>query len=413
LGRPAEQLTRLIEDKWNIKTIILDILSDESLPTQCAVVEIRTPSWQFESAGLRAVHLDDIGASSLGNSDRNAISSILSGGNADTGPFSRLGWIEEAQSWIETAVSKDEVTFTSDLRHLNAGGDFCLLRLGTVSGSAYWLKAVGGSNIREFNITTYLAEHCPQYLPRVIAVRKDWNAWVMEEFGSSLHKAASLAEFESAVRGLALLQQHLVGRSNDLLEVRCGDHRMPTLISHIGEVIDYLNESMSLQTERKVPQLSSIRLSELGDLLFETCSALQDLGIPDSVMHNDISPGSILSDGVNCVFTDWCEAYVGNPFITLEQLCVHAARKTSEPELWVQKLRGVYKSCWNGFLTELQIDRAIHLVPLVSVFSYLYGRGDWLRSSRRNEPVVQSYSRSLARHMDRIASSQQLAETLC
>jgi hypothetical protein len=113
------------------------------------------------------------------------------------------------------------------------------------------------------------------------------------------------------------------------------------------------------------------------------------------------------------VFTDWCEARVGNPFITLEQLCVHATRKTDDPELWVQSLRSVYRSRWIGVLTEGQISGTLQVAPLVAVFSYLYGRGDWLHTPKQSEPAFLSYSRSLARHMDRIATCMNLSESQC
>jgi hypothetical protein len=140
---------------------------------------------------------------------------------------------------------------------------------------------------------------------------------------------------------------------------------------------------------------------------------MEDLNIPDSLMHNDISPGSILTNGSDCVFTDWCEAYVGNPFITLEQLCVHASRKSESSQYWSSALKDVYRSVWVENLTEHQVERALQLAPLLSVLSYLHGRGDWLEPSRRTQPAFLSYSRSLARHMDRIANSAELREALC
>jgi hypothetical protein len=188
---------------------------------------------------------------------------------------------------------------------------------------------------------------------------------------------------------------------------------MGTIRSHIDEVMEYLDEAMRQQTSVKVPALASSRLREIGSLLHGACYALEQLRIPDSLMHNDISPGSILSNGKDCVFTDWCEAYVGNPFLTLEQICVHIARKTDESESWTARLKSVYKSCWAEVLTEHQIDRAFQLAPLISVLSYLYGRGDWLHSPRRAQASFLSYSRSLARHMDRIARNPALGEALC
>jgi hypothetical protein len=259
----------------------------------------------------------------------------------------------------------------------------------------------------------YLAKNCPDYLPRIVAAKSDWNAWVMEDFGCSLDGSTSLTDFESAVYQLASLQKQLTRRCHELLDVRCGDHRTQTLRGHIDPLIAYLDEAMQLQTSTKVMKLSGTRLREIGNLLHQACCGLEDLGIPDSIMHNDVSPGSILIGGDKCVFTDWCEAFVGNPFITLEQICVHTSNRTREPDSWKRALRNVYRSCWLDLLTEHQIDRAFELVPIISVLSYLLGRGEWLTSPRRDEPGILSYSRSLARHMDRIAQGPEFAEALC
>jgi len=296
---------------------------------------------------------------------------------------------------------------------LNGGGAFCLLRLGTKSGPAYWIKGVGEPNSHEFDITGFLATHCPEYLPRIVAMRSDWNAWVMEEFGSSLHNSDSLDDFARAVCRLADLQIGLVGKSVELLAARCADHRTEVLSSHIDEIIDYLDGAMRLQTNTKVSPLTTFRLHEIRNILHEACFVLQELRIPDSLIHNDISPGSILGKGTHCVFTDWCEGYVGNPFITFEQLCVHVARKTDKPELWVRPLENAYRTRWTDVLTDRQINGALQIVPLISVLSYLYSRGDWLQSSRRNEPAFLSYSRGLARHMDRIARGSEFMEATC
>jgi hypothetical protein len=245
-------------------------------------------------------------------------------------------------------------------------------------------------------------------------MRGDWNAWVMQEFGKSLHHSQSLRDFELATTRLAGLQRALVGKTEELIAAQFMDHRMHVLASHIDELIDYLEEAMGRQTSKTVPAMSAHRLREIGNLLHESCDTMENLGIPDSVMHGDMSPGSILGDGERgCVLIDWCEAYVGNPFITFEQLCVHAVRKADSPSAWRQSLADSYRTCWREVLTEKQIDRALELTSLICVLSYLYGRGDWLHSSRRNEPEFQSYMRSLARHMDRIAGRSNQPEVVC
>ena len=359
------------------------------------------------------VGVDDLPDSSLAESERATLHSILAGEDAGRGPFSRIGWVEEAQTWIQRAISEREVTFTGALRQLNAGGEFCLIRFSTVCGPAVWLKAVGAPNTREFEITAFLANTCPQYLPSIAAMREDWHAWVMDECGSPLHSSSPLRDYEQAAHNLAHLQIELCDKSAELLDVHCSDHRIQTLDSHVDSLIAYLDEAMYLQASTKVTKLIGARLETIRTLLHHTCATLEELGIPDSLMHGDISPGSILNDGRDCVFTDWCEAYVGNPFITLEQFCSHLARNSEQSQSSILAVKNVYRSCWTELLQEHQIERALRLTPLISILSYLYGRGDWLSSPQRHDPSFQGYARSLARHMDRVATSIEFTETSC
>src|ERR1700722_207465 len=305
--RPAEQLTIQIEARWKIRTIVLDILVDPGFDIPCAVAEVRTDSWDFENEGFCVTQPDKICDTSLRDSQRSSLEAILLGNDTNGSVFSRIGWIDDAQRWIQSTLHEREVIFTGELRQLNGGGAFCLLRLGTPEGPAYWIKGVGKPNTHEFAVTNYLARHCPEYLPPVVAMRGDWNAWVMEEFGSSLHNSDSLDDFERAVSQLTYLQKRLTGRTEELLAAQCMDHRIGTLSSHIDEIIEYLDGAMRLQASTKVSPLTTIRLREIRNLLHDACSTLQELCIPDSLMHNDISPGSILCDGTQCVFTDWCE----------------------------------------------------------------------------------------------------------
>jgi aminoglycoside phosphotransferase (APT) family kinase protein len=136
---------------------------------------------------------------------------------------------------------------------------------------------------------------------------------------------------------------------------------------------------------------------------------MEDLGVPDTLIHNDLNSGNILFSERGCVFTDWCESCVGNPFFAFQQLCLLQPSRTGDGN---SKLRMVYRNCWLDLLQSTQIDAAFALSPLLAIFSHLYGRGTWLHSSRRNEPEVKAYARSLARHMDRAAQDSSLLEAI-
>jgi hypothetical protein len=410
--RPAEELTGAIDEQWHIRSAVIDFLTDESKELTCAVMEVRTEQWKCAQVGLIPVEAYRVNNCDLSDREQATLEDILTGDCGSRGPFSRLGWVDDAQEWIKSVVHGREVEFTDQTRQLNACGTFALVRFGTKCGPAYWLKAVGKPNSHEFTVTTNLARNCPKYLAKLVCARTDWNAWVMEEVGEPLRRPVSLPQVEQVVTRLAEMQKQLAGRAEELLSFGCMDHRIEVLEAHMHELFVYLEEAMERQTSTKVYRIDKPRLRELEDVLRDACCSMRELGIPDSLIHNDLNPGNILSDGSQCVFADWCEACVGNPFLIFQQLCGLVSRDEDRSLPWAQGLKLLYKSQWHGLLSESQIDRAFIITPLLAVLSCLFGRGTWLRSSRREDPHFQGYTRSLARYMDRAAHNPRLLEAL-
>jgi len=403
--RPAEQLQQTIESAWHLHVIILNTIFQQDGFGPSAVVEILSPE---SLDGWAEVGINEIAEGEMTRGEQEAVTSILAGEKNAHGPFSRLGWIGEAMEWMR-AEAGHSAAFTGEIRQYNASASFALIRLTKQDGPAWWLKATGDPNVHEFRVTKILAELCPEFLPRRIAEREDWNAWLMEDAGHPLD-SWNLPALEQAVLSMATLQKRTVGWGNAFLAAGAFDQRISTLRAHLGELLDYLYGAMAKQTSTKVPQIEKRRLWEMASVLQDACCRMEELEIPDTLIHNDINSGNILFQGTQCVFIDWCEVGVGNPFFSFQYL---SNLQPGGNDNWTPRLREVYRRSWRGLLTESQIERAFALTPLLAIFSYLFGRGDWLHSAQRDDPCVESHARSLARHMDRAALAPELMETLC
>ena len=411
--RPAHELTTRIQEKWNLASVVIDCLPTLQPSLPCVVAEIceqrRTP----DPHGLSAVHPDEIDESELTDGEQIVLQEMLAGSTGSRGPFSRIGWLRDAQDWIQRSVTDRAVQFDGDVRQLNADGHFALIRFGTRQAPAYWMKATGAPNSHEYKLTVVLAEHFPRFLPRLITTRNDWNAWVTEEAGIPLCNNLSLPALEQAVFALADLQKESIQKVNILTAAGFRNLGISGLQPAVNSLIDYLAEAMIQQTSAKVPRINWQRLREIGGILHDSCSQMEDLGIPDSLIHNDTNLGNILINDSRCVFTDWAECFVGNPFLTFHQMCVTVARAGEHAATWVTHLRSRYKSEWLDYVSEARIDRASILSPPLAILSHLYSRGDWLQSPIAQSAAFQSYARSLARHIDRETRSPQLLEALC
>lgn len=410
--RPAEQITRAIRQEWNAASIAIDFLPSKAERPPCVVAELVKSNGKASPTDLIPIHIDVIDADELTGAERRDIRNILERNTGGRGPFSRLGWVAEAQQWIRTSVRDHSVEFSEDIRQFNASARSALVRFGTQRGPAYWFKAVGRPNEREFTITKTLSKYFPKYLPPLVAAREDWNAWVTEDAGVSLGDVNDLHAFQQATHCLAELQKSSVEVIGRLLANGFMDQRLHILAAHISELIGYLEVAMKAQISTKVEPIRTGRLRELRSLLEDGLMELNAIGIPDTLIHNDVNSGNILFDGARAVFTDWAEGYIGNPFLTFQHLRIHAECEDTT-HTWGPLLTAIYKDHWCTLLTERQVERSLALVPPLAIASYLCGRDIGFTASYRDNPQAQSYARSLARHMNHATQAPDFLEALC
>jgi hypothetical protein len=274
--------------------------------------------------------------------------------------------------------------------------------------SVYWLKAILGPGESELAVTQALVRLYPEALPVVLSVNQAWGAWLTADAGDPLPEGADLPIMQQAVGTMAELQRHTVGYRNLLLDVGGLDRSPRVLHSRCRELFVYLEEAMAQQTSTKAPRLEPKRLRHMERLAEDVCLRLDDLVIPDAIVHGDMNRGNVVYDGVRCRFLDWREAYVGNAFVSLEHLLLLSSREMSYRE--TSRLKEAYARAWRDLIPEWRIGAALKLTPVVAGLSALYGRGDWLDSERRNSPARLRYARNIARHLDRALQSSELSD---
>lgn len=412
-SRPARQLQKLVRDAWGMKILVLDLfVSAEHGLTSCALAEVLDPSASSDLARVAPNQLTD---AELSPAEYGALELVL-GDRADS-PFSRIGWEEEAVIWIEGITGRN---FSSkcDIEQWNAGGAFTLLHFHTDDDRHYWLKATGVPNKHELPVTSLLSELCGRYLPEFLASKPEWNAWLMSGEAIAISRlpnepSGSFPLLEDAAESMAGLQLLTVGKELELLEAGAFDQRFDALRAHSELVFAYLEEAMSLQISTKAPRVERARLQELRRLFHEICERMAALDLPDSVVHGDMNFGNILAGSGNYQFIDWCEAYVGNPLITLQHLLLLNHEKDPQLKSYIDDvLTKKYRALMLKVCDPTQIDRGLVYMPFLAAASALYGRVEWLTRSSRSDPRRQSYARTLARHMDRAAKDPALQNLL-
>lgn len=409
--RRAEQIATTIRQTWGLRTAVIAVLEPTGRNDRCVVVEVLASDEESLSGKLVSVSTEWFITLDLSTSEVDTLCALLKGDSARGDPFSRFGWMEDAEEWIRFSLPNRHIEFNGDVRTLNVGRHFALVRFGTSQPPALWLKATGIPNVHEYMVNIKLAELFPSCLPPLVAARSDWNAWVMEEIGQPLEQIMSQAAFEQAAHCLARLQIGSADQLDTLLTYGCFDQRLPILRASLPRMICYLEGTMKKQTSTHASPIGSARLRALGRLLEEACNSMEELQIPDTLIHNDMNAGNILFDGSRAVFTDWAEAYIGNPFFTFHHLWVQA-QQSDATHAWAEKAQTIYTHYWRSRLEDVTVSHALALCPPLAIASYLIGRDTAFQSPQRNEVQCQSYVRSLTRHLDRAANAPNFLEAL-
>jgi len=320
------------------------------------------------------------------------------------GPFGRPGWIKELFQWIQDNIGPLGLRVTGAFKQLNGSPAFSLMRIET-SGAAVWFKATGEPNRHELPVTRTLARLFPGYVPEVLGVHSSWNGWLSREVpGSTLDQFAEVSAWERAARTLAELEIASIGKSGELLESGCKDFRLARLSEQIHPFLDAMSECMAAQKKQPPAILMGSELAFLRETLIEACSALAQLDFPDALGHLDFNPGNILLSPESCVFLDWAEACVANPFVTFGYLREHAGRQHLERAGAVEGITAAYLEPWQAFFSSSDLERGMAFSSLVGVFAYAVSGNAWRSREGPRNPALAPYFRGLTRRMHRDAS---------
>jgi hypothetical protein len=331
----------------------------------------------------------------------------------EIGPFAKPGWLRELFAWVQEQVGPLGLQVTGQFRQLNASPTFSLIRLETDDG-ALWFKATGEPNAHELPVSLLLARLFPKHVPRILGVHPSWNGWLSAEAaGEALDQVSDFSGWERVARELAALQIASIGKTGELLEEKCKDLRLAELLRRIDPFLDRMAEIMAAQEKRSPAPLLPSELGSLGEGLRESFSLLQSFGLPDTVGHIDCNPGNILLSTERCVFLDWAEGCVSNPFITFEYLREHFRRSAVEKPSAVARLTAAYVRPWTSFCSPQDLRRALAVSPLIAAFVYAISSDAWREPDSILNQELAGYFRSLTRRMYREAIRAAEGSELC
>jgi hypothetical protein len=319
----------------------------------------------------------------------------------ELGPFSSFGWFENLAKWVEDTTVSHGLSWNGNFEQFHAAASFSLIRF-EASPHAIWFKAVGEPNTREYQITQTLAERQPGFVPRVLAVRPEWNGWLAEECpGKTLDAISDVTLWHQAARALAQLQIESVPHRDALL--CAGAHPLPSVLSDTA-IERFLRVSRELFLERPSYEALGICVDDLIAIAARGRQVLNLLGaldIPEAVGHLDLNAGNVIVAPGHCAFLDWAEAYIGFPFLTFEYLLQAFRRKIGRDSPDESGVAEAYLSAWEHSLSRTVVREAWTLTPFLALLAYTLRSITASESYLLRTPALANYVRSLVRKLKR------------
>ena len=310
--------------------------------------------------------------------------------------FSYFGWFPELRSWVQETIRPLGLQLNHSYLQFNGGPMFSLIRFET-DGPAVWFKAVGEPNLKEFAITQTLAGLFPAYVPRVVGIHHDSNGWLsLEAEGVNLAEVDEPAGWEMAASSLAGLQTHSIEHRQTFLDAGACDLSLPVLTQLVTPFFAAVGELMKQQAKLTPKPLTADELNVLRHQIEEALSSLFAFKLPDGLGHLDPNPGNIIVAQNGCIFLDWAEAYVGNPFLSFSYLLEHSRRTLAANAGLEGRIERAYLATWRKYISSETLNEVDRLAPLVAVFAYAVSI--WNKSGIQ-KPRVAAYLRALTRRM--------------
>jgi len=326
-------------------------------------------------------------------------------GDSQDRPFVKLGWFKEFHDWLEAALDNQGLHLGQGFQQVSASPSFSLVRYET-DRPAVWFKAVGEPNLREFHITSLLGERFQRFVPRFLASRAEWHAWVSEEtVGTTLSEVKDISRWRITAARLAELQFAARTDVGHFLSAGAHDLRISRLCDLVNPFFRVMQDLMKRQKQIPPAVLNESELAVLEARVFDALALLKELDIPSSLGHLDLNPGNVIVSSDDCRFLDWAEAYVGPPFLTLEYLLEHYRRTTETKGTADRNIAHVYYKRWEDLVSPEVVAEARTVGPLVAVFAYAAADQPRMQPEQLEEAENAGYLRGLARRMWREASA--------
>ncbi len=258
-------------------------------------------------------------------------------------------WVAEATAWAEARLTSQGITRTGEIDQFHVRWWSTVMRIPTSGGDVYF-KAKAPVHQFEAGLTEALVRWRPDCTASVLAADTARGWLLLADAGTRLRDLDAnehLGHWERILPLYAQLQIELADRVEELLALGVRDLRLATVPTAYEELLDD-SELLAGLAEDELA-----RLRALAPDLQEMCVRLAEIGITDSLQHDDLHDGNVFVEDGRYRFLDWGDSCVSHPFHTLVVTLrsIVWGRNLAPGAAELERLRDVYLDAWTGFAT--------------------------------------------------------------
>ena len=215
-----------------------------------------------------------------------------------------------------------------------------------VAGGVTWFKACAPVQAFEPRLTAELFARWPDRVTEVLAVDEARRWLLLGDAGIAVRELGKPPEaWLEALPPYAELQK---GETAYALE-HVG-HGVPDL--HMAPLLAGYERLLANELPLTTDDVD--RLRDYAPRFTELCSVLAELGIRESVQHDDLHMGNLYSDGGKLRILDWGDSSIAHPFFSLVVTFrfLEEFNHLAPDDPWFGRLRDAYLEPWGRGLEE-------------------------------------------------------------
>ena len=250
-------------------------------------------------------------------------------------PYARLGGPAASLAWARSVVGTHHVATQQRTWNLSA-----IWRL-DAPGSTVWLKQVPAFFAHEAGVLAWAQAAVPGTMPRLLAAGADGRMLLEHADGEDLYDAPAPVR-ERIAQTAHRIALASVADVEDLLSAGVPDLRGDRLVEWVRELL--------------AQHVVGHRAEALLDSLGRRMAAVEECGLPASLVHGDEHPGNAIGSEDRVVLLDWGDSFVGNP--AFDALRIGVGLEASDADQLVR----AWERRWKAAAPQSRPARAVGLL---------------------------------------------------